>query len=141
MGELKRFGRYLMQKPSLALRYRQQAKPVRIKIRVDSDHAGDKATRKSTKGMVIRLGGHDVKSTSNLQSAIGLNVSGAEFDALVHGCAHGLGLQAFLRDLGLDFVVLVESDSSSARAFASHKGLGKQRHVQTRFLWIQERIA
>ena len=37
MGELKRLGRYLLLKPSLALRYRQQTKPTRIKISVDSD--------------------------------------------------------------------------------------------------------
>ena len=53
MGELKRLGRYLLLKPSLALRYRQQTKPTRIKISVDSDHAGHKTTRKSTTGMVI----------------------------------------------------------------------------------------
>ena len=35
----------------------------------------------------------------------------------------------------------VESDSSAARSFSSRRGLGKQRHVQTRFLWVQERVA
>ena len=35
----------------------------------------------------------------------------------------------------------MESDSSSALAFASRRGLGKQRHVQTRYLWIQDQVA
>jgi hypothetical protein len=91
--------------------------------------------------MVMQLGRHTVKNTSNLQSAIGLNVSEAEFYALCHGGAHGLAMQAYLQDLGLDVGVVVQSDSSSAKAFTSRRGLGKQRHVQTRFLWIQERVA
>ena len=37
--------------------------------------------------------------------------------------------------------IVVESDSSVAKSFASRKGLGKQRHVRTRYLWIQERVA
>ena len=91
--------------------------------------------------MVQRLGGHVVKTASNLQSAIGLNVSESEFYALVHGAAHSLGLQSFLKDLGLEFGIDLESDSSSAKSFASRRGLGKQRHVQTRYLWLQDRVA
>ena len=37
--------------------------------------------------------------------------------------------------------VVVSSDSNAAKSFASRRGLGKQRHVQTRYLWIQERVA
>ena len=43
-----------------------------------------------------------------------------------------------MRDLGLELGLVVESDSSAAKSFASRKGLGKQRHVQTRFLWLQQ---
>lgn len=141
MEDLKHLARYLKGKPSLALRYDQQAKPTCIRVSVDSDHAADRLTRKSTTGMVQRLGLHPIKATSNLQTAISLNVSEAEFYALVHGAANGLGLQAYLRDLGIELPLVVESDSSSARAFSSRRGLGKQRHVQTRYLWIQDRVA
>eukprot|EP00975_Prorocentrum_lima_P007878 1686739-Prorocentrum_lima.AAC.1 len=55
---LKRLGRYLLSFPSKALEFHQQRMPRAIKISVDSDHATDKATRKSTTGMVIRLGQH-----------------------------------------------------------------------------------
>ena len=61
--------------------------------------------------------------------------------ALVHGAAHGLGLQAYMKYFGIDLKLEVESDSSSARSFASRKGLGKQRRVQIRFLWLQDRVA
>ena len=91
--------------------------------------------------MVQRLGTHCVKASSNLQASAGLNVGETDYYALVHGALHGLGLQSYLKDLGLHLDLVVESDSTSAKSFASRQGLGKQRHVQTRYLWVQERIA
>ena len=46
-----------------------------------------------------------------------------------------------MADLGLDLSLQIFSDSSAAKAFASRRGLGRQRHVQTRHLWLQERVA
>jgi hypothetical protein len=140
-SDLKHFGRYLLGKPSEALVYKQQTLPSSLRVWVDSDHAGNRFNRRSTTGMVQRLGMHTLKSTSNLQTAIGLNVAESEYYALVHGAANGLGLQAFLKDLGLNMSLELYSDSSSARAFTSRRGLGKQRHVETRFLWLQDRVA
>ena len=91
--------------------------------------------------MVQSIGAHIVKTTCSLQTSVGLNVSECEYYALCHGAAHGLGLKAYLMDLGFDLNLTVLSDSSSALAFGSRRGLGKQRHVQTRYLWLQERVA
>ena len=44
-------------------------------------------------------------------------------------------------DLGFEMSLHILSDSSGAKAFASRRGLGRQRHVQTRHLWLQERLA
>lgn len=137
---LKRLGRYLLYKPVVALRYWQQKHTGRIVCMVDSDHASDRMSRKSTTGMVVRLNDHVIKTSSNLQTSIGLNVSEAEYYALVHGAAHGLGLRSYFADLGLPMDIVVQSDSNAAKAFASRRGLGKQRHVMTRYLWLQERV-
>ena len=59
----------------------------------------------------------------------------------MHGSCHGLGIQSYLRDLGIEVDIVVESDSNAAKSFASRQGLGKQRHVQTRYLWIQNPVA
>ena len=91
--------------------------------------------------MVQRLGMHTTKTTSNFQTPIGLNVSEAEYYALVHGSCHAIGTQSYLRDLGINVDITIESDSNAAKAFASRQGLGKQRHVQTRYLWIQHQVA
>ena len=137
---LKRTGRYLVGKRHVVLEYRQQKMPTELETVVDSDHAGEKTTRKSTGGLVQRIGNHVIKTTSNLQSSIGLNVSESEYYALCAGACHGLGLQAFMKDLGIELKCVVSSDSTSAAAFASRRGLGRQRHVETRFLWVQQRV-
>ena len=38
-------------------------------------------------------------------------------------------------DFGINLFLIIESDSSRAKAFVSRKVLGKQLHVQTRYLW------
>eukprot|EP00971_Amphidinium_carterae_P266514 5286946-Amphidinium_carterae.1 len=61
----------------------------------------------------------------------------------------GLYMKAIAEDLGVQLKAEVTgsaaesieifSDSSSARAFSQRVGLGKQKHVSTRFLWLQEK--
>ena len=100
-------------------------------VTVDSDFVADRGTRMSTIGVVQRL-----------QTSVGLNVSECEFHVLLFGAAHGLGLQAYKRDLGTDLpLIILESDSSISKALVSRRGVGKQRHVQTRSLWILEMVA
>ena len=88
--------------------------------------------------MVQMVGGHAVKHTSNLQGASGLNVSKCEYYPLTLGATHELGLKAYMADLGFEMSLQNFSDSSVVKAFASRRGLGRQRHVQTRHLWLQE---
>lgn len=40
----------------------------------------------------------------------------------------------------LELKLEVLSDSSAARGFSHREGLGKMRHIQTRYLWVQERV-
>ena len=53
----------------------------------------------------------------------------------------GLGLQSLLSDWGCEVSLEVLSDSSAARGHVKRRGLGKARHIQTRYLWLQERVA
>ena len=87
--------------------------------------------------MVQTVGEHAVKHTSNLQGATGFNFSECEYYALTHG----LGLKAYMADLRFEMSLQIFSDSSAPRVFASRRGLGRQGHVQTRYLWLQERVA
>ena len=35
----------------------------------------------------------------------------------------------------------IRTDSSAAKGFATRRGLGRQRHVSTRFLWLQDKVS
>ena len=82
-----------------------------------------------------------MKHASLLQTQVGHSSGDAEFDALCRGAATGLGLVSYLNDLGVNAILRCYSDSSAARAVASRRGLGKLRHVHTRFLWLQSQVA
>lgn len=139
--DLKHLGRFSFGKPNVVLRFDQQTLPKTLITTFDSDHGADRLTRESTTGMVQRLSVHTIKTTSNLQTPIGLNVSEAEYYALVHGSGHALGIQSYLTDLGIDVDIVIQSDAYAAKALASRQGLGKQRHVQTLYLWIRNQVA
>lgn len=116
-------------------------KPEELQMYVDSDNAGDKESRRSTVGQVAFLGEHAVKHLCNLLQLIGLSSGENEYYAISAGACTGLGLQSLLADWGIIVTLKVCSDASAARAFASRRGSGKMKHIQTRFLWTQERIA
>ena len=140
MAVLRRVGRYLIKHPQIRRVFQDTKVPDRIRVFVDSDHAGCAVTRKSTTGFVSRLGHSTVKHGSNLQSTTALSSGESEYYALVKASKEALGLQSLLRDWGLDLPVEVSSDSSAARGHVARRGLGKMRHIQTRYLWVQERV-
>ena len=117
----------------------EDGEDVRVEVYVDSDWAKD-ATRKSTSGGMLAVGGVGVKHWSRTQATRALSVGEAEYYALVTGCKEGLGMQALLQDLGWEAGVEVWTDSSTAKGVAARRGLGKLRHVELRFLWVQEMI-
>ena len=139
-SDLKRLARYLASTPCAGWRFEEQRDLRKITATVDSDFAGDIVNRKSTTGLILRIGRHVVKTSSNLQSTVSLSSGEAEYYGMVKAAAAALGLQALMRDWGFDAQIAIESDSSAARSFASRRGLGRLRHVQTRYLWLQERV-
>ncbi len=50
-------------------------------------------------------------------------------------------MQSLFRDLGVDVEVQINTDASTGKSVASRRGAGKIRHLDTRELWIQERVA
>ena len=138
MKDLKRLGRYLVGR--VVNVYHPQRPTNVIKVHADSDHAGCVLTRRSTTGYTISIGTHCVKHGSNLQSTIALSSGEREFYALTRGAALGLNLKSLMADWGQKYDLIVLSDSSAARGTAARRGLGKLRHVQTRYLWVQERV-
>lgn len=94
LADLKRLGRYLKKYPNFAQVFATQAEPTSTKVQVDSDHAGDAVTRRSTTGMIALYGTHTFKHASNVQSTIALSTGESEYYALVRGGSTALGLQS-----------------------------------------------
>ena len=52
--------------------------------------------------------------------------------------AEGLGTVSLAADLGWDMKVLIWTDSNDAKGICGRKGLGKLRHMETKWLWVQD---
>ena len=107
-------------------------------VYVDSDWAGDKIARKSTTGAVLKVGGDAVKTYSRNQKTIALSSGEAELYAIVSGIAEAIGIQSFWAEFCFKYKIRCFSDSSAAVGIVKRDGIGKVRHLQTQFLWVQE---
>ena len=112
----------------------------KLEVYVDSDWAGCRRTRKSTSGGVVMMGGCLVKSWSTTQSTIATSSGEAECYAMVRGASEALGMSAALEDLGHRVEIEIHVDSTAAKAISSRLGLGRLRHLEVRFLWLQEAV-
>ena len=55
----------------------------------------------------------------------------------MRAAAEGLGMQSVMQDLGWKMRVRLWVDSSAAKSIASRIGLGRVRHREVKFLWLQ----
>ena len=86
------------------------------------------------------LGNHLIKSWSSTQGPVSLSSGEAEFYGVTKAAGISLGYQALLEDLGVRVPIRVWTDSSATMGICGRQGLGKLRHVDTRALWIQQRV-
>ena len=113
---------------------------MRIDAYSDSDWAGCRASRRSTSGGLLAVSGGVVKSWSSTQGTIATWSGEAEYYAAVKAAAEALGFQSLARDLGWNSPIYVYIDSSAAKSVASRVGLGKLRHLEVKYLWLQEAL-
>ena len=142
--KLKRVARYLKKYPVLKYEYKEEERDDgRLDLRVfsDSDWAGCKETRRSRSGGVALLAGCPVKSWSNRQATPAMSSGEAEYYAVVKAAAEALGVQALALDMGFETEVAIYLDANAAKAIASRSGVGKVRHMEVRYLWVQDAVA
>ena len=116
--------------------------PSRLTVYCDADHAGDVETRRSRSGMALMWGAHLLKHGGAVQSTIALSSGEPEYYAMLRAASHGLGVRSLLEDwgCGVDLEIVIKCDSSTARGIAARQGLGKMRHVDVRYLWLQQQV-
>ena len=142
MVALKRVARYLLEHPVLKFEYRggKVGGELELCVFADSDWAGCKETRRSRSGGLALLAGGPVKSWSNRQATPALSSAEAEYYAIVKAAAEALGIQALAADLGWQTKVQLRVDSTAAKAMASRSGIGRVRHLEVRYLWVQDAV-
>ena len=90
------------------------------------------------------LDDHCLKTWSSTQSSPALSSCEAEYYAVVDGASRGLGMQTAAKELGVDvadMTVSMATDSSGAKSFASWRGSGRIRHIEVKWLWLQQAVA
>ena len=142
-NKVKKLARYLVGRRALVFRYEWQHEGHPIRLYTDSDWAGCRRTRKSTSGGIIMMGGHCIKSWSSTQGPLALSSAEAEYYSMVEGVLRARSLQTIGAEIGMpeiDKEIILETDSSAAKSFVSRRGLGKMRHMEARFLWLQGEV-
>lgn len=143
MRKIKRVVRYLVGAEKVVWKYEEfkeeeEGRRLRLDVHIDSDWAGGGADRKSTSGGIAMLGGAAVKHWSRTQKTRAMSSGEAEYYALVTGCAEALGMKSVAEDMGFDVEVTMWTDSTAGKSVASRRGLGKMRHVELKYLWVQD---
>ena len=141
---LKRLARYLKSHPRMVqkIKFGKELEEDGVRVMVDSDFAGCVETRKSTNGGCILVGDVCVKSWSSTQSVVALSSGEAEYYSAIKGASEGLGFIAACADLCIwgDEVgkLQVLTDSSASKGICQRTGLGKVRHIDVAYLWLQD---
>ena len=124
--------------PRLVVVYVRQKMPKFLDMYVDGNHAGCTQTRRSTSCTTCKHGAHWIKSSTTTQIPIALSSGESEFHAVVKGTSSGIGLQVFAKDLGAQLELNIHVDATAGIGIASRRGIGKIRHLDTSFLWVQK---
>ena len=107
---------------------------------VDSDWAGCRRSRKSTSGGVIYFGDSMVRGWSADQALTALSSGDVEYYAALKGPSTSLGFQSMLRNLRTEASIELHTDSSAALGIINRAGLGKLRHLEVGYLWLQAAV-
>ena len=82
-----------------------------------------------------------IRAVTKGQGVIALSSGEAEYYGLTSGMSHALGDQSMAKDWGVYLKPRCLMDASTGIAIGSRKGLGKVKHVDTVYLWCQDKVA
>ena len=98
-------------------------------------------TRKSTSGGVITFGKHYINSWSKTQAIVELSSAESELYGLVKCVSETLEVKSALFDFGILVGGVIKSDASAALGIIQRQGLGKLRHVETKYCDSKRHLA
>ena len=83
------------------------------------------------------FGSHGVRHWATTQTTLSLPSGEAELHGIGKGISHALSLRSMYADLGRKVELMIHSDATAAIGIARRRGLGKLRHLDCEYLWIQ----
>jgi hypothetical protein len=141
-SRLKRLVRYVLKYPRGEWRFPTGVfSKMDLRVYSDSDWAGCRDSRRSTSGGALIVDGVVLKAWSSTQATVATSSGEAELHAVVKAASEGLGFQSIAHDIGFDLRLELVVDSSAAQSIVSCVGLGKLKHVEVKWLWIQQAVA
>ena len=84
------------------------------------------------------VGSHYIKSWSKNQSVIALSSAEAELYGIIKTSSETLGIISILKDWNMFYKADIMADASAALGIIGRTGLGKLRHIDTSYLWLQQ---
>ena len=136
---LKRVARYMAGHRVVVINYPYQDNPSQIDCYTDADWAGDVTTRLSTTAGALMYGDNWLDGWSVTQKVGTLSSGESEFYAQRSGAARGLLMKHICHEAGEPTKTLVlQRDSVASRAMAQRLGAGKCRHIELKWLWLQQ---
>ena len=136
---LARLARYFLGAEKLALRFDHQEYGDTLRIAVDSYWAGSEERFSTHAGLEFH-GERLVDSWVASDQVRALSSGEAELYGILDGSARGIFHKALYEEMGRTINIDVETDSTAAIGMCSRTGVGKTRHIQVRWLWIQDAI-
>ncbi|CAK0899784.1 unnamed protein product, partial [Prorocentrum cordatum] len=137
---LKHLFRYLNGTRDMAMVHRASNDWKRLRGSTDSDWAGCHESRKSTCCGIVRWCGAAISSHVRTESALAQSSPEAEYLGAVELAAEVLYVREIVRFMGFDASMEIECDATSAIAIATRRGLGRPRHHEVKWLWLQQLV-
>jgi len=138
--KVKRLIRYMRISPGVVYKYRWQNQPQKLSGFADSDWAGCVKTRRSTSGGIVMAGSHLLAHWSRTQVGVALSSGEAELNAALKAACEVIGVKVMSSEMELHFENVIYGDSSAAKGTLARQGSGKVKHLDTKQLWLQEKI-
>jgi hypothetical protein len=106
----------------------------------DSDWAGDKATGKSTTGVIVKFSGDTISWLSRRQPVVAQSTAEAEYIALAEATKEVLWYQSWISEmLGATLTALIKGDNRSSIDIVKTEALSNRvRHIDVRTHFIRD---
>ena len=136
---VKRIMKYLKGNPNYGIKYTNEDD---LKIYVDADYGGDKETRRSTTGILVKIGNGSTSWFSQLQKCITLSTFESEYYAIVECAKEALWYKNIFSELGIKVdSLLFNVDNQATIHNCKNETINpKSKHIDLRYHKIKELV-